>query len=106
MLGYGQADTNSGGEDRSSNRTTTPKPTQQQKNSEQAKPMRDSGTAAEEETAIQAVQEVNDHLLRPDKSEGIGGSCVQEIMASKSLETPIMGGKLTRLIWTQCDKIL
>ena len=54
-------------------RTTT---TQQQKFHVQAEPTQHP----EENEVIDSVKEVNDHFSRPDEAEGIGGSCVEEII--------------------------
>ena len=59
---------------------TTPKPTTQQKFSLQAEPASDLEQGSMEHDQIESVKEVNDHLSRPDEMEGIGGSCVQEIV--------------------------
>ena len=61
-------------------RTTTPKPTTQQKFSSQAEPMLNAGTDPEEDGNLESIKEINDHLSRPDEAEGIGGSCVMEIV--------------------------
>ena len=61
--------------------TAKTKTTQQQKFPEQAEqpPILEEHLA--EEQVNESIKETNDHLSRPDEAEGIGGSCVEEIVA-------------------------
>ena len=83
VLGPADPGGNSIGED-NKERTETPKPTQQQKFPKHPTSDTQNGSFPEEivdEGPIESINEVNDHLSRPDKSSDIGGSCVKEIVA-------------------------
>ena len=64
-----------------SRKTSTNTTTQQQKIPMQAEPQRHPEENSGEDDVIESVTDINNHLSRPDKAEGIGRSCVKDIVA-------------------------
>ena len=60
--------------------TTTTQTTQQQKFQKQAEQPQIPEENSTEEQVNESIKETNDHLSRPDEAEGVGGSCVKEIV--------------------------